>query len=302
MTLNRFTTRATRDINHTIAERKIAMSEISVKYLRDNFKVEDRIAVLLLNKRSGAVLQRVACMERVVAPEYQAWLRHMNVQQYEVYISMNTLKEGTHRRTKDDVDQIRHVYLDFDENGAAAVQALLQRTDLPEPNYLISSSPGKWQVIWKIAGCGKGEAEEIERGLVADTGADPAVVDIARVLRLPGFYNHKYSRPHMVVVESRSNQISGPEHFPRLRPDSEARETKAIESERPSLPTGKITQSERDWARVRSALREGASREALIEELTIQRADKFNPGDYARRTVEKAAASLRGGHASGPER
>ena len=57
----------------------------------------------------------------------------------------------------------------------------------------------------------KEKPEEIERGLVADTGADPAVVDIARVLRLPGFYNHKYSRPHMVVVESRSSQISGPE-------------------------------------------------------------------------------------------
>ncbi len=153
----------------------IAMSEISVSYLRDNFNVDDRIAVVLLNKRSGAVLQRVTSIERVVAPEYQAWLRHMNAQKYEVYISMNTLKERTHRRTKADVDQIRHVYLDFDEDGTAAVRKLLQRTDVPEPNYLINSSPDKWQVIWKIAGCDKGEAEGIERGLVADTGADPAV-------------------------------------------------------------------------------------------------------------------------------
>lgn len=280
----------------------IAKSEISVSYLRDNFKVEDRIAVVLLNKRSGAVLQRVTPIERVVAPEYQAWLRHMNAQKYEVYISMNTLKEGTHRRTKADVDQIRHVYLDFDEDGTAAVRKLLQRTDVPEPNYLINSSPDKWQVIWKIGGCSKGEAEEIERGLVADTGADPAVVDIARVLRLPGFYNHKYSRPHMVVVESRSSQISGPEHFPRLRSDFESRDTKPIDSERSRLPTGKITQSERDWARVRRDLREGASPEALIEELTILRTDKFNPEDYARRTVEKAVASLRRGNASGLER
>ena len=297
MTLNRFTTRGAHD-----AEQITTMNEMSVNYLRDNFTVEDRIAVLLLNKRRGAVLQRVASIGRVAAPEYQAWLRHMNAQQYEVYISMNTLKEGTYRRTKDDVDQIRHVYLDFDENGTAAVQALLERADLPQPNYLINSSPDKWQVIWKIAGCGKGEAEEIERGLVADTGADPAVVDIARVLRLPGFYNHKYSRPHMVVVESCSRQISGPEHFPRLRPDFEARDTKPTGSKRSCLPTGKITQSERDWARVRSELRDGASPEALIEELRIQRADKFNPEDYARRTVEKAVASLRGGNASRLER
>jgi hypothetical protein len=280
----------------------ITMSEISVSYLRDNFNVDDRIAVVLLDKRSGAVLQRVASIERVVAPEYQAWLRHMNAQKYEVYISMNTLKERTYRRTKADVDQIRHVYLDFDEDGTAAVRKLLQRTDVPEPNYLINSSPDKWQVIWKIAGCDKGEAEEIERGLVADTGADPAAIDIARVLRLPGFYNHKYPRPHMVVVENRSNQISGPEHFARLRSDFEARDTKPIDSERSRLPTGKVTQSERDWARVRKELRNGASPKALIEELTIQRADKFSPEDYARRTVEKAAASLRGGNASGLER
>ena len=277
-------------------------SEISVSYIRDNFEADDRIAIVLLNKRSGAVLQRVASAERIVAPEYQAWLRHMNARKYEVYISMNTLKEGTHRRTKDDVDLIRHVYLDFDEQGTAAVEALLKRDDLPTPNYLINSSPDKWQVIWKIAGCSKDEAQEIERGLVRDTGADPAVVDIARVLRLPGFYNHKYSRPYRVAVQSRSEQVSGPELFPRLRSDCNATYTRSIERERNRHPVGRITQSERDWAQVRSKLRQGAAPEALIEELTVERADKFNPEDYARRTVGKAVASLRNGGASGPER
>ena len=277
-------------------------SGISVGYIRDNFEADDRIAIVLLNKGSGAVLQRVASADRIVASEYQAWLRHMNARKYEVYISMNTLKQGTHRRTKGDVDLIRHIYLDFDEHGTAAVEALLERDDLPEPNYLINSSPDRWQVIWKIAGCSKGEAQEIERGLVGDTGADPAVVDIARVLRLPGFYNHKYSRPHMVEVESRSKQVSGPEHFPRLRSEFVARATKSIETEPNRHPVGRITQSERDWAHVRSKLRQGAPPKALIEELTVKRADKFNPEDYARRTVEKAVVSLRDGVTSGPER
>jgi DNA primase RepB-like protein len=277
-------------------------SEISVGYIRDNFEADDRIAIVLLNKGSGAVLQRVGSAERIVASEYQAWLRHMNARKYEVYISMNTLKQGTHRRTKDDVDLIRHVYLDFDEQGTAAVAALLEREDLPEPNYLINSSPDKWQVIWKIADCTKDEAQEIERGLVRDTGADSAVIDVARVLRLPGFYNHKYSRPHMVGVETRSEQVSGPEHFPRSRSNSDARYTKSIDSVRVRHPVGRITQSERDWAHVRSKLRQGAPPEALIEELSVERADKFNPEDYARRTVEKAVASLRDSAASGPER
>jgi hypothetical protein len=277
-------------------------SESSVAYIRGNFDADDRVAIVLLNKRTGAVLQRVASASKIVAPEYQAWLRYMNAQKYEVYISMNTLKAGTHRRTKNDVDLIRHIYLDFDENGTAALEALLERDDLPAPNYLINSSPDKWQVIWKIAGCSKDEAQEIERGLVRDTGADPAVVDIARVLRLPGFYNHKYSQAHMVTVESRSGQISGPEHFPKLRSGSPARYTTSIEREPNCHPVGRITQSERDWAHVRNKLRQGAPPEALIEELTVARADKFNPGDYARRTVEKAVESLRDVSAWGPER
>ncbi len=99
-----------------------------------------------------------------------------------------------------------------------------------------------------------------------------------------------------------SEQVSGPEHFPRLRSDSDARYTKSIESDANRHPVGRVTQSERDWAHVRSKLRQGAPPEELIEELTVERADKFNPEDYARRTVEKAVASLRDGAASGPER
>ena len=56
------------------------MNEISAGYIRNNFEAADRIAIVLLNKRSGVVLQRVVSAERVVAPEYQAWRRHMNAQ------------------------------------------------------------------------------------------------------------------------------------------------------------------------------------------------------------------------------
>lgn len=278
---------------------KTMQTEMAASYISDNFEPNDRIAVVLLNRRTGAALQRIATAERVAAPEFQAWLRHMNAQKHEVYVSMNTLKEGAGRRTKEDVDRIRHVYLDFDDNGTAAIEALLKREDMPEPNYLVSSSPDKWQVIWKIQDCSKNEAEGIERGLASDTGADPAVIDVARVLRWPGFYNHKYGHPHLVTVESRSDRISRAEQFPRFASESRDHEASARRS---NSPPGRITQSERDWAYVRGALRQGAAPEGLIEELKVRRSDKFNPGDYARRTVEKAAASLSDDTDAGPER
>ena len=275
-------------------------SEIATNYIRENFAPEDRIAVVLLSKRTGAAVQRIATAEKIASPEFQAWLQHMNAQKREVYISMNTLKEGTYRRTKQDVDSIRHVFLDFDESGTAAVKALLKREDLPEPNYLLNSSPDKWQAIWKIEGCGKDEAEEIERGLVRDTGADPAVVDVARVLRLPGFYNHKYGHPHLVTVEARSRHVSGPEHFPRFSADVR-RVGLGASDDNPS-PEKHLTQSERDWAYVRRALVGGATPATLIEELRLQRPDKYDSEDYARRTVEKAVASFKQEDLAGPDR
>src|SRR5512133_103672 len=158
-----------------------ARRDIASNYIRENFDPTDRLAIVLLNKRTGAVMQRVASAEKIAAPDFQAWLRHQNAQGHEVYVSMNALREGAKGRTKSDVAVIRHVYLDFDENGTQAVEALLKREDMPKPNYLLNSSPDKWQVVWKVQGFGKDEAEGLQRSLVRDTGADPAATDCARV-------------------------------------------------------------------------------------------------------------------------
>src|SRR5579863_4419801 len=161
------------------------MSEAAMNYLRENFQPRDRLAVVLLNKRTGSVIQRLAEAESIAAPDFQAWLKHENDRRLEVYVSMNALREGARGRTKADIAAIRHVYLDCDDNGTASVEALLKRADMPKPNYLINSSPDKWQVIWKVEGFAKTEAEDLQRGLARDTGADPAATDCARVLRLP---------------------------------------------------------------------------------------------------------------------
>jgi hypothetical protein len=54
-----------------------------------------------------------------------------------------------------------------------------------------------------------------------------------------------------------------------------------------------ISQSERDWAHVKSALASGADPEELITQLAHSRAnDKSDPQYYARLTVTKALADL----------
>ena len=179
------------------------------EFIQMNFRPTDRLAVVLLNQRTHSVIQRLAPADTIAAGDFQAWLHCQNARRSEVYLSMNALADGAKGWTKADIAAIRHLYLDFDENGTEAVDTLLKREDLPRPNYLVNTSPGKWQVLWKVDGFGKDQAEELQRHLVRDLAADPAATDCARVMRLPGFYNHKYARPHLIRAEALAVENSG---------------------------------------------------------------------------------------------
>ena len=272
------------------------VEDIASTFIRDNFAPDDRLAVVLSNKRNGAVLQRLACAESISSPDFETWLRHKNAERYEVYISMNALKPAATGRSKEEVGQIRHIYLDLDDGGTAALERLLKRKDLPPPNFLVNSSPEKWQILWKVEGFSKDQAEGLQRTLARDCGADPAATDCARVLRLPGFYNHKYTRRHFITVASLSHETYRPERFPRL-PGGEralkaigrpARISKTQDGARWS------SQSERDWAYAKRALARGDQESLVIAAIANHRRfEKHNPQYYAELTVHKAAEALR---------
>src|SRR6266849_6112690 len=269
-------------------------------YLRASFEPTDRLAVVLVNKRPDSVIQRIATAEKIASPDFQAWLRYQNSQRYEIYVSMNALREDARGRTKEDIAVIRHVYLDFDHDGNAAVRALFKRQDLPTPSYVVNTSPGKWQVSWQVEGFAKDEAENLQRALARETGADPAATDCARVLRIPGFENHKYSRPYLVRVEPHA-AIAGlvyrPEQFPKFSQERSVWHPTGEEGRPPvarNRKSGAISQSERDWAFARRALARGESEESVIAAIaSYRRYEKHDPQYYAELTVQKAVQSLR---------
>jgi hypothetical protein len=265
------------------------------RYVLENFAAHDRIALLALHRLNNEVIQRITTAETLSSPDFQAWLSYLNGQKHDLYLSMNTLRRESRGRTKQDIECVRHIFLDFDQNGDRAVEKLLARNDLPQPNYLVSTSPGRWQVIWKVEGFEKTAAEELERGLVQSTGADPCVIDVARVLRLPGFYNHKYCPAYLVTAESRSDAIRRPEHFPKLPVDQSVAELplRASLFQRRDTALNLPSQSERDWAYAKRALGRGETERRVTEEIASYRAgQKHNPLDYARRTVRKAVRQL----------
>jgi hypothetical protein len=272
---------------------------IASDYIRSNFRPNDRLAVVLVNQRTHSVIQRIATAEKIAAPDFQSWLRRQNAERNEVYISMNTLREDARSRTKTDIAAIRHIYLDFDKNGSAAVDSLFKRDDLPPPSFVLNTSPDKWQVIWKVEGFGRDEAERLQKALARESGADPAATDCARVLRLPGFYNHKYAQPYLVRVEPHaalSGEIYRPEQFPAFPADQRALHTSSAGTRnRPasSRTDGELSQSERDWSYAKRALTRGEPQNAVIAAIaSYRRYDKHNPQYYAELTVRKAAQAI----------
>jgi hypothetical protein len=272
----------------------------AVDYIRTNFHPSDRTAILVRNAARRETLQRVASSERIVAPSFQEWLQHKNEKEScDIYIGMNTLKPEARTRTKEDVQTIRHLYLDIDHEGPAALAKIHESNLVPAPNYTINTSPAKFQVVWRVEGISQEQAEALQRAMARKFGADPAATDSTRVLRLPGFINRKYHEEFRVKADRHTDRIHHLQDF-RLRTeplDSDFRPRFRSSASNPSEPRPP-SQSEYDWAYAKRALSRGDDAGEVIRRIADYRAgEKNDPLDYARRTVTKAQAELRSSNA-----
>jgi RepB DNA-primase from phage plasmid len=190
----------------------------------------------------------------IASPDFQRWLRDHNERGGEIYLTTNALSPQSSTRTRQDVLVIRHIYLDIDAEGPAVLQRVMTDPRVPKPNYVVSTSPGKFQTTWKVQDFSIGQAETLQRVMAVEFGGDRAVVDAARVLRVPGFTNHKYREPHLITAQRHSTEVHTPKRFrfplPEFGSDasnlSRTATTKAGSSE--AKPNKEISQSKRDWA------------------------------------------------------
>jgi hypothetical protein len=265
------------------------------EYIRTNFHPSDRIAVLVRNGGTGETIQRIATAERVAAGTAQEWLQHKNEREScDIYIGMNTLKPDAHSRTKEDIQTIRHLYLDIDHDGPEALAKIRQSNAVPPPNYTLTTSPDKFQVVWRVEGIEQEQAESMLRAMARKFGGDPAATDSTRVLRLPGFTNKKYSTDFLVRAEKHIDRIYHQSDF-RLRTepiDNDFRPQSRFPSQRGDIQRP-LSQSERDWMYAKRALARGDDPEEVIRRIAdFRSSEKSNPLYYARLTVSKAQQDL----------
>jgi hypothetical protein len=258
-------------------------------YIRDNFYSDDWLAVVCKRDR---VQQRIVTAEELASLQFQSLLKIENRRGANIYVSMNALRPEAPRRTKQDIAAIRHIYLDIDHNGRDALAKIT--ADAPCPSYILTTSPGKYQVVWKADGFSPKEAEALQKAMAIRYGADRAATDVTRVLRVPGFTNQKYAEPYLVTAEKISNRIYCPADFriDRLYEAAAVVERNSIRNTPRIL--GGNSQSERDWFEACRRIECGDEQNDVQKWLEETRQDKPNPKYYAGLTVSRAVAHCAG--------
>ncbi len=264
------------------------MNGTAQDFLTRCFAPGDTIALLLRNESKATTQQRIVALEQALAPRYLAWLARENHHGANIYAAANPLRPGSRKRTKESIASVRHLYLDIDEDGNARLAALRGSDDVPVPSAILSTSPGKYQVLWQVDGFDFAQQEETLKQLVLAFGGDPACTDCNRVLRIPGFLNRKYSPAYSVAVEYLSDSVVHPRDF-RL-PDSLAFSTLPLRGIVRHTSPHKDSHSELDWAWACDQIAQGEDAGKLTRELAFRRSDKPNPLYYAQRTIDIASA------------
>lgn len=254
----------------------------------------DHVAVLVRNRMRQQTTQRILPAETIASVPFQSWLDEQNQSGADIFIGMNPVREGSRSRTKDQIREVRHAYLDLDEEAGASLQAIRTTGDVPPPNFVLDTSPGKHQVVWRVEGLDMTRAETLLRALASQYGGDPAATDISRLLRLPGFANRKYNEAFVVRAHHETDAHYHGQDF-HVQEDSPESPRHLGDSQNGSrkIPAGHRSQSEADWAYAKRALSRGDVAEEVIRRIADYRADdKADPVYYARLTVIKAQLSL----------
>src|SRR6267143_5056711 len=249
------------------------------EYVRALFGPTDNAAILVRNRFTDHTVQRIAKAETIASPGFQTWLANQSASGSDVFMGMNPIKDGAFSRTKGNIKDIRHVYLDLDRKGDEALEAIRNSTEVPAPNFVLDTSPGKHQVVWKVSGFSQDEAESLLHNLANQFGGDLAATDSTRVLRLPGFANRKLPEEFIVQARQESDAVHLPRDFaiPDDSPETPRHLGDYRQRER-TMPSHHKSQSEHDWAYAKRALARGDDPEVVIRRIADFRAeDKPSP-------------------------
>jgi hypothetical protein len=231
--------------------------EIALHFLSEWFRPEETFALLARYPEASRTPQRIVRLPDVIRANYLGWLASENSRGANIYFSINPLSLGAKRRTKSAVAAAKGLYLDLDSDGDRKLAALRGSNAVPLPAAVIHTSIGKYQVIWRVKRFTISEQEAMLKRLAETFGGDRACTDCARVFRLPGFFNRKYSPAYPVTSEMCDMQsVYSPTDFMLELPKVATLQRSASNH---TKTLGSQTRSESDWRWVMGQLNAGHS-------------------------------------------
>jgi hypothetical protein len=145
---------------------------------------------LKIKRLDGTIKDPNARILHGTLEQHQRMLERLNAKGAGVYVMVNA-GDGK-GRTADNVTEVRALFIDTD--GAPFP------VDLPlKPHLVVESSPGRYHLYWLVSGLELDSFAPLQKALAGHYGTDPAVHDLPRVMRLPGFYHNK-AEPVMVQL------------------------------------------------------------------------------------------------------
>ena len=214
----------------------------------------------------------------------------LNLRGAGVFVTINEVAPGT-PRTASNVVRVRACFADFDKTDPPEVYPL-------PPVLEVESSPGRRHSYWTVDALPLNDFERQQRSIAAALGSDPAVCDLPRVMRVPGFRHQKDpSRSHWVRIIATDERLPYPaaalaEAFPPVA--AGARASAANDAPPPvTITPAQVTElrsalfhlrsDDRElWVQMGHALRELGDVGRGLWLTWSATSEKFDPADAAR--------------------
>ena len=173
----------------------------------------------------------------------------VNVSGAKSYVADNQLRSGGRKRTERCIAKVWHLCRGLDTNCDTRLTSPRASEALLTPTAVIPTSPGKYQVRWRID-CSPFERQEGTLKLLSIAfGRDPACTNVSRIPRPPGYVSCKYDTMYSITVEYPSDSTWNPDDFLL---DIAAANAILLSCSIPSQKhSGEHTNSDHDWAWLR---------------------------------------------------
>ena len=231
--------------------RRTQLREIELQIKALGFEPSSKVAVVC-TAPGKTPIQRIVRAEKLLDEGFLSFLRKLNAEGYNIYLSINELKENATNRKKESFKETqRHIYLDIDGDklGVDSYELLaqiLKELELPKPTLVLKTSKKNIQVVWTTDEELSNEVIEMVNSFLAEKYNLDKATDISRVFRLAGFFNRKPNKGNFVYVDTRHSSlkpVSASVFLNRIAQAYEANYEEVVESQKSEKTEEKLRKS-----------------------------------------------------------